>query len=167
MDYVLVTILSDSCIHCPTLAAMWNDVTRELLKVLPTLRFPIATVDTKNYKYPPIMVKNGKINVNLYPKDLQKYLSLWTPITLLIPTASWDKCCKNLGRNNNAVLEGVHIMNSMIKNNEIKPLIAWNTLDPKEYGMWLKNILDNTKKEPTHNTTTNICNNIVNNLISR
>lgn len=166
MDYVLVTILSDTCAHCPMLVSIWNEVTRELLKILPSLRFPVSNIDTKQYKYPPIMVKKSKINVNLYPKDLQKYLSLWTPITLLIPGESWDKCCKNLGHNNNTVLEGVHIMNSMVKNNKIEPLIAWNTFKPEEFGMWLKNILDNTKKEPTH-ITTNICSNIVNNLISR
>lgn len=166
MDYVLVTILSDTCAHCPMLKTMWNDITKELLKVIPTLRFPISTVDTKQYKYPFIMTKNSKINVNLFPKDLQKYVSLWTPITLLIPTVSWDHCNKHLGKHNNTTLEGVHIMNSMIKNNIIKPLIAWDISDPKEFGMWLTNIIDNVKTTNI-SSSNNICHTIITNLISR
>ena len=167
MDYVLVTMLSDSCTHCPKVAAIWNDITKELLKIIPTLRFPVATIETKKYKYPFIMTHSSKINVNLYPKDLQKYVSLWTPITLLIPGPSWDHCCKKLGKHNNTVLEGVHIMNSIIKRNNIEPLYAWNILNPEEYGMWLKNIADNDKKEKEKEQSTNICYHIINNLISR
>lgn len=168
MDYVLVTILSDSCTHCPMIKTMWPDIIKELLKVLPTLRFPITTIETKQYKHPFIMTTNAKINVNLYPKDLQKYVSLWTPITLLIPGASWDHCNKHLGKHNHNVLEGVHIMNSMIKKNVIKPLFAWDISAPEEFGMWLRNIIDTTKKETTQTIqSNNICHNIINNLISR
>lgn len=173
-DYVLVTLLSNNCNHCTELLKIWNNITTELLKVYPTLRFPIATIDTKQYKYPPIIIHNKTINTNLYPKDLLTYEKYWTPITLLIPSVSWDKCNQKLGTNNIHILENVYIMNSTIFNDKLTPIPVYNTKDPTQFGLWLKdtlNIINATKPlKPlpfASKSEDNTCINIYHNLISR
>lgn len=167
MEFVLVALLSDQCEHCPKLLSIWNDVTKELLKVYPGLRFPVSTIDTMKYKHPPIMIKNQQINENLFPKDLLKYYHLWTPITLLVPSKSWDFCCSEAGKG--TTLQGVYIMNSVIKNGNIAPMPIYNPLKPEEFGIWLKDILNNQPKkiEEKKEANKNICDNIIHNLISR
>jgi hypothetical protein len=167
-DYVFVTILSNNCPHCSELLKIWNNVTAELIKVYPTLRFPVSTIDTKQYKYPPIIVHNDTINTNLYPKDLLTYKKHWTPIVLLVPSASWDKCNEKLGPNNIVGLENVYIMNSTIVNGKLSPIPIYNTKDPVQFGIWLKDTLTMiTPVKPTIKVDDNVCFNIYHNLISR
>jgi hypothetical protein len=169
-DYVLVTIVSNNCPHCAELLKIWNNVTNELLKVYPSLRFPVSTIETKQYKYPPIMIHNKNLNTNLFPKDLLVYEKYWTPIVLLIPSASWDKCNEKLGPNNHTTLENVYIMNSTIVNGKLTPIPIYNTKDPVQFGVWLKDTLNNIQiitKLPTKTVDDNVCFNIYHNLISR
>lgn len=169
-DYVLVTILSNNCTHCAELLKIWNNVTLELLKVYPSLRFPVSTIDTKQYKYPPIMINNKNLNTNLFPKDLLTYEKHWTPITLLIPSSSWDKCNAKLGANNLTALENVYIMNSTIIDGKLAPIPIYNTKDPTQFGIWLKDTLNNIQaitKPSTKTIDDNVCFNIYHNLISR
>ncbi len=53
MDPVLVVLIapSDQCVYCEALMKIWHKVTDSLISVYPKLKFPQATIDTKQYKY--------------------------------------------------------------------------------------------------------------------
>ncbi len=140
MDPVLVVLVSspNECYHCEALLKIWHKITESLLAVYPKLKFPSATLDTKHYKYPPIMIKNNKIG-NAFPKDLSNYINqswTWNPMTILIPGESWQKSLKE-----NVKLENVHIMNSYLVNDVYQYIPTWNTKIPDNFGLWLKETL--------------------------
>lgn len=137
MEPVLVVLVSPSseCIHCEALMKIWHKVTSSLLSTYPKLKFPVAAVDTKHHRYPPIMIKNQQVDPQ-YPKDLNNYCGQvwsWSPMTLLIPGESWHKALKE-----NVKLENVQIMNAKMINNVLKPFPEWNTKIPENFGLWLK-----------------------------
>lgn len=140
MDPVLVVLISPSreCIHCEALMTIWHKVVSVLLSVNPKLKFPLSTSDTRHHKYPPIIIKDRKVDPQ-YPKDLNNYCGQewsWSPMTLLIPGESWHKSLKE-----NVKLENVQIMNCKIVNNIPKPFPEWDTKNPVNFGLWLKETL--------------------------
>lgn len=126
---VLVILMRKNCHFCEALIKSWDKIIQSLLLIYPQLRFPISTIHTKQYQYPPIYIENDTINYNLFPKDLSNYI-LWYPFVMLIPGESWDECHLNLGINNTAKLQNVQIMNSQINNGIIKP---YNQYDMRLY----------------------------------
>lgn len=137
MDPVLVVLVSPSreCIHCEALMKIWYKVTNSLITAYPKLKFPQSTLETKNYKYPPIIIKDKKVDAK-YPQDLNNYCGQpwsWAPMTLLIPGESWNKALKE-----NVKLENVQIMNSKMVDNILQPFPEWNTRIPENFGLWLK-----------------------------
>lgn len=141
MDFVFVVLLSNKCHHCNQLLGNWNAIVDAVLKQSPGIRFPIGSGQFKDYKYAPIMVSDHHLNSNLYPKDLLRFYRLWTPITLLIPAKEWTRCTQKLGPNNQEKLEGVQIMNSAIVGDRVIPTMKWDTRNPLNFGLWLKDSL--------------------------
>lgn len=180
MDPVLVLIISPihECIHCEALMNIWHKVTDSLLSAYPKLKFPVSTIDTKQYKYPPIILKDKKVP-SIYPKDLNNYCYLWTPMTILVPGQSWHKCLANP----DAKLENIQIMNSKIANGIYQPVPTWNTRVAENFGLWLKeslkapitffpHIIDKIKEhkiiveDTEYHQNNDICNHVLN-IISR
>ncbi len=140
MEPILVALISPSqeCVHCDAMIKIWDKITTSLLSVYPKLKFPQHTPDTKQYKYPFIMVRNKKVP-SIFPKDLNTYCSenwTWRPMILLIPGDSWNKSLKS-----NIKLENVQIMNSKLINNVMSPVATWLTNNPDNFGLWLKETL--------------------------
>ena len=142
MEPVLVVLVQPSheCVHCEALMKIWPKVTQSLLTVYPKLKFPIPIHETKKYKYPPILIKNNQV-APIYPHDLNNYCGKdgWSPMVLLIPGESWQKAIKDPKAN--IKLENVQIMNSKLDNNILVPFNKWKTKDPKNFGLWLKEVL--------------------------
>lgn len=138
---VLITLISSKCTPCLNLMNIWNNVTQSLINTYSKLRFPVATEETKQYKYPPIIINNWVIDSNIYPKDLTNYI-LWTPITLLIPGDSWNYCNETLGPKNERKLKNVQIMNSKWENNTYKNFPFWDTSSPLAFSTWLTEALN-------------------------
>lgn len=171
---VLIILMRKNCYFCELLIKSWDNIIQSLLSVYPQLRFPISTIDTKQYQYPPIYVHNDTINYNLFPKDLSNYI-LWYPFVMLIPGDSWDECNLNLGINNTAKFKNVQIMNCKQDDNGINR--AYNQYDmrlykkyPEYFIHWLKDALKKINFLKT-NTFLKPINNIDNtnylNIISR
>lgn len=140
MDPVLVVLVSqpNECHHCEALLKIWHKITNSLLTVYPKLKFPNATLDTKNYKYPPIMIKDNQISSS-FPKDLNNYFNkswTWNPMTLLIPGESWQRSLKE-----DVKLENVQIMNSKLVDDIYQYIPIWNTRNEDNFGLWLKETL--------------------------
>ena len=143
MDPVLVVLISPSheCVHCEALMKIWHKITEVLLSIYPKLKFPQTTIDTKHHKYPPIMIKDKKIS-SVFPKDLSNYCGQWwswSPMTILIPGESWQKA------KDGSKLENIHIMNSKMANGIMHYDPIWNTKDPNQFGLWLKETLPKTQ----------------------
>ena len=144
---VLVILITKNCYFCENLLKIWDQVIKSMLSIYPQLRFPSSTVDTIKFQHPPLYVHNNTINYNLFPKDLSNYI-LWYPFIMLIPGDSWDQCNLNLGVNNTTKLQNVQIMNSVITNDIIKPFNKYNITKPENFGLWLKEALQNISKIP-------------------
>lgn len=145
MDPVLVVIIAplNECVFCEALMKIWPKVTESLLSIYPKLKFPEHTNDTKNYKYPPIIMKNKQLD-SKHPKDLINYCGQfwsWTPMTLLVSGESWKNAL------NGGKLENVQIMNSKLVNNILKPFPTWNTKNPTQFGLWLKDTLPKVQNQ--------------------
>ena len=149
-DPVLVVLLrSEKCQHCDDLLKIWSQMIQSLLTIYPQLRFPIKTIDTIQFQYPPIYVKNNTINVNLFPKDLSQYI-IWYPLIMLIPGESWDECNKKLGPYNPATLKNVQIMNGQYKNGVVTGEYKWNTHHINDFILWFKDALSKIKTKQTY-----------------
>jgi hypothetical protein len=158
-------MVSDQCPHCNALLKIWDQVTEELLKICPNLRFPIQTVETLQYKYPPIMVKNKTLNTNIFPKDLTTYMTneYWYPIVLLIPGESWENAL------NGGKLTNIQILNTKEINGKLKYVPTWDTRKVEPYGLWLKDTLPKMIKPPILTKVTDplVCSNVIHKLVSR
>jgi len=143
---ILIILIKKDCVFCELLLKNWDKIIQSILTVYPQMRFPIQTVETKQYKYPPIHVENNTINYNLFPKNLSNYI-LWYPFIMLIPGYSWDQCNLNLGMNNTSSFENVQIMNANITNGIIKPFNQYNmritTKYTEYFTIWIKEALKN------------------------
>src|SRR6516162_6234452 len=103
-DPVLIVLLTTKkCPFCDALIKIWPQMIQSLLQIYPKLRFPVKTIDTIKYQYPPIYVHNNMIDINLFPKDLSQYI-IWYPFIMLVPGDVWDRCNTTLGLYNNAKL---------------------------------------------------------------
>lgn len=138
-DPVLVVLLSPNCGWCEFLINNWDVSIKSMLSVYPKLKFPPTTENTTTYKYPPIIVRDKTINTKIFPKDLFNYFILWTPMVMLIPQASWDKCIKNPSLK----LENVQVMNGVTNNHGIEYSQLWDIRKPESFGLWLKEALKN------------------------
>lgn len=143
MDPVLVILLSppEKCIWCNYLLQNWDVSIQSLLSVYPNLKFPPATEETKKYKYPPIIVHNRTIDTKIFPKDLFNYYVLWTPMIMLIPGESWDKCNQNLSPSNTVKLENVQVMNGKISSHGLEYSQIHDIRKPESFSTWLKETL--------------------------
>lgn len=138
-DPVLVVLLSPNCGWCEFLINNWDVSIKSMLSVYPKLKFPPTTENTTKYIYPPIIVRDKTINTKIFPKDLFNYFILWTPMVMLIPQVSWNKCIKNPSLK----LENVQVMNGVTNNHGIEYSQLWDIRKPESFGLWLKEALKN------------------------
>jgi hypothetical protein len=139
---VLVVLVTKNCQFCDELLKIWDKIVQAMLSIYPKLRFPVNTIETKQYRYPPLYVEKNTINYNLFPKDLSQYI-IWYPMVMLIPGDSWDQCNEKLGLYNTAKLNHVQIMNSKMVDGYIKPYNQYNIKNLSSYTDWLIMALQN------------------------
>jgi len=142
---VLVVLMSpaNQCQWCNYMLKNWDVNINAMLSVYPKLRFPKPNDETKQYKYPPIIIQNKTIDSKLYPKELFNYYLLWSPIVMLIPGESWDECNQQLGPNNYKKFKNVQVMNGVSSDKYPVYNQIYDIRKPESFGTWIKEALNN------------------------
>ena len=143
---VLVSLRAKDCGHCQKLSSIWTDVTTELRKSYPNLRYFVLELNSMR----------DQLDVNTAPKGLTPYTK-WYPMILLVPGGTWDAAMANLGPKNPIEIKtGVQVMNASWNADELSYGPPKYDIRKKEdFVRWMKDSLDNDEFKRANSSVNN------------
>jgi len=139
---VIVFYKTSTCPHCNNLNKIWDQVTKEIKKISPNIRFFILN-STQN---------NGSFDNKLAPTSLIKF-NAWFPMILLVPGNVWDAAMKNLGENNEVdIKDGVIILNGKFNDNKLSYVHKYDIRKPDQIAQWVKESLNDDSFKTIQNS---------------